>query len=63
LDWLEELSQDIECLGNWNHGIMTTTYSSKLPLKPTCAMAGYPGKSFYYNAHLPRGKSKPCQQG
>jgi hypothetical protein len=50
LDCLEEESQDIERLGNWNHGIMNTTYSSKLPLKPIRAMAGYPSKSFYYNS-------------
>jgi hypothetical protein len=49
LDCLEKEPQDIERLGNWNHGIMNTTYSSKLPL-PIRAMAGYPGKSFYYNA-------------
>jgi hypothetical protein len=51
LDCLEEESQDIERLGNWNHGIMmNTTYSSKLPLKPIRAMGGYPCKSFYYIA-------------
>jgi hypothetical protein len=51
LDCPEEESQDIERLSNWNHGIMNTTYSSsKLPLKPFRAMAGYTRKSFYYNA-------------
>jgi hypothetical protein len=45
LDCLEEASQDIERLGNWNHGIMNTTYLSKLPLKPVRAMVGYLAKA------------------
>lgn len=51
LDLLEEESEAIRRMGQWNNSIFDNSYSSKLPLGPMRKLAGYSGSTkLYFNA-------------
>jgi hypothetical protein len=51
LELLEEESDDIRRLGNWNPSIQESSYSIKLPLSPMRKLAGYTtANGMYHNA-------------
>ena len=51
LELLEEESDDIRRLGNWNPSIQESSYSIKLPLRPMRKLAGYTtANGMYFNA-------------
>jgi hypothetical protein len=51
LELLEEESDDIRRLGNWNPSIQESSYSIKLPLSPMRKLAGYTtANGMYFNA-------------
>jgi hypothetical protein len=50
LDLLEEESEEICQMGNWNPSIYDVSYSSKLPLPPIQKLVGYhSNQGFYWN--------------
>jgi hypothetical protein len=49
LDLLEEETEPIWGMGNWNNGIWDNAYSSKLPLGPIRKLAGFHTNKFYFN--------------
>jgi hypothetical protein len=57
LEFLEELKEEIRCLGNWDPKIQETNYSTKLPWRPMRKLAGFTtGNNMYFN---PRSTVEP----
>jgi hypothetical protein len=40
LEMLEEENSAIQIMGNWNPSMQSSCYSTKLPMQPTCKLAG-----------------------
>jgi hypothetical protein len=52
LEFLEELCEEIRNLGNWDLKIQESSYSTELPWRPMCKLAGFTtGNYMYYNPH------------
>jgi hypothetical protein len=57
LEFVEEVAEEIRCLGNWDPKIQETSYSTKLPWRPMRKLAGFTtGNNMYYN---PRSTVEP----
>jgi hypothetical protein len=53
LKLLEEESEDIRCLGNWNPSIQESSYSTRLPLSPMRKLTGYTtANDMYFNVRM-----------
>ena len=61
LDLLEEESESIRRMGQWNPNIFDASYSSKLPMGPIRKLAGYSSSSkFYYNTRTTVDPPEEC---
>jgi hypothetical protein len=60
LELLNENSEDIRRMGNWNPSIFDKCYSTKVPLSPIKKLAGFCGSNDRY--YLPRSQVAPPEQ-
>lgn len=60
LELLNETSEDIRRMGNWNPSIFDKCYSTKLPQGPIKKLAGFHGSNSRY--YLPRSQVEPPEQ-